>query len=130
MLHPVSPNPQILEIPFRWCFLFLFSPFSFSGSLPPSFPPFFFLILLSSFSSQNVQHCKQTPDIISTELEQPQGLTMKSFNYFTFSFFFFFSLQRFFSFLFSFLLSFLPFFFLFQIKCGKYKRFKKPYPKP
>ena len=129
MLHPVSPNPQTLEIPFRWCFLFLFSPFSFSGSLPPSFPPFFFLILPSSFSSQNVQHCKQTPDIISTELEQPQGLTMKSFNYFTFSFFF---LAYNDSFLFSFpsfFLSFL-FFFLFQIKCGKYKRFKKPYPKP
>lgn len=127
MLHPVSPNPQTLEIPFRWCFLFLFSPFSFSVSLSPSFPPFFLLILPSSFSSQNVQHCKQTPDIISTELEQPQGLTMRSFNYFTFRFFF--SLQRFFSFLFSFLLSFLPFF-LFQIKCGKSKRFEKSYPKP
>lgn len=104
------------------CFLFLFSPFSFSVSLPLSFPPFF-LLVLPSFSSQNVQHCKQTPAIISTELGKPQGLTMRLINYFTFRLFF--SLQRFFSFLFSFpsfLLYFL--FFLFQIKCGKHKRFE------
>ena len=109
----------------RWCFLFLFSPFSFSGSLPLSFPPFFLLILPSSFSSQNVQHCKQTPDIISTELEQPQSLTMRSFNYFTFRFFLAYKYSFLFSFPFLFLPSFFPsFFFFFKLNVGSIKDLK------